>query len=114
MRRPRQTPFMITTQNAAAQLEALGNPTRLSLYRLLVRAGHEGLSVGQCQQRLEVAASTLSHHVKALVIVGLISQERDGTSLICRANYDRMNALVEFLVAECCVDSQCVSKQSAA
>lgn len=105
---------MLTTQDAAAQLEALGNPTRLSLYRLLVRAGHEGLSVGQCQQRLEIAASTLSHHVKALVIVGLISQERDGTSLICRANYDRMNALVAFLVAECCVDSQCGTAQSAA
>lgn len=105
---------MLATQDAAAQLEALGNPTRLSLYRLLVRAGHAGLPVGQCQQRLEIAASTLSHHVKALVIVGLITQERDGTSLICRANYDRMNALVAFLVAECCVDSQCVSTQSAA
>lgn len=105
---------MLTTQDAAAQLEALGNPTRLSLYRLLVRAGHAGLPVGQCQQRLKVAASTLSHHVKSLVIVGLVSQERDGTSLICRANYDRMNALVAFLVAECCADSQCVSTQSAA
>lgn len=105
---------MLTTQDAAARLEALGNPTRLSLYRLLVRAGHAGLSVGQCQQRLEIAASTLSHHVKALVIVGLISQERDGTSLICRANYDRMNALVAFLVAECCVDSECAIAQSAA
>jgi DNA-binding transcriptional ArsR family regulator len=105
---------MLTTQDAAAQLEALGNPTRLSLYRLLVRAGHEGLSVGQCQQRLEIAASTLSHHVKALVIVGLISQERDGTSLICHANYDRMNALIAFLVSECCVDSQCGTAQSAA
>jgi len=75
---------MMNTQDAAAKLEALGNPTRLSLYRLLVRAGHSGLSVGQCQQRLEIAASTLSHHLKALVIIGLVSQERDGTTLICR------------------------------
>jgi len=114
MRSSRQIPPMLTTHNAAAQLEALGNPTRLSLYRLLVRAGHEGLSVGQCQRRLEVAASTLSHHVKVLVIVGLVSQERDGTTLICRASFDRMNELVQFLVAECCADAGCASEQSAA
>lgn len=105
---------MMNTQDAAAKLEALGNPTRLSLYRLLVRAGHSGLSVGQCQQRLEIAASTLSHHLKTLIIVGLVSQERDGTTLICRANFDRMNELVQFLVAECCADAACTSEQSAA
>ncbi len=105
---------MMNTPDAAAKLEALGNPTRLSLYRLLVRAGHGGLSVGQCQQRLEIAASTLSHHLKTLIIVGLVSQERDGTTLICRANFDRMNELVAFLVAECCADSNCASDQSAA
>ncbi|SFJ32403.1 transcriptional regulator, ArsR family [Bosea sp. OK403] len=97
----------MNTQDAAARLEALGNPTRLSLFRLLVRAGHDGLSVGQCQQRLEIAASTLSHHLKTLIIVGLVSQERDGTTLICRANFDLMNALLQFLVAECCVESRC-------
>jgi ArsR family transcriptional regulator len=97
----------MNTQDVAARLEALGNPTRLSLFRLLVRAGHDGLSVGQCQQRLEIAASTLSHHLKTLIIVGLVSQERDGTTLICRANFDLMNALLQFLVAECCVESRC-------
>jgi ArsR family transcriptional regulator, arsenate/arsenite/antimonite-responsive transcriptional repressor len=106
--------FMMNTPDAAAKLEALGNPTRLELYRLLVRAGHSGLSVGQCQQRLEIAASTLSHHLKTLIIVGLVSQERDGTTLICRANFDRMNELVQFLVAECCADAGCASGQSAA
>jgi DNA-binding transcriptional ArsR family regulator len=107
-------PIMMDTQDAAAKLEALGNPTRLSLYRLLVRAGHPGLSVGQCQQRLEIAASTLSHHLKALIIVGLVSQERDGTTLICRANFDRMSELVQFLIAECCADAGCASEQTAA
>lgn len=95
--------------DAAAKLEALGNPTRLALYRLLVRAGHSGLSVGQCQQRLQIAASTLSHHLKSLIIVGLVSQERDGTTLICRANFEMMGELVDFLVAECCAESQCRS-----
>lgn len=94
-------------EDAAAGLEALGNPTRLAIYRLLVRAGRDGLAVGQLQQRLQVAASTLSHHLKALVIVDLISQERMGTTLICRANYDIMQALTEFLVKECCADAAC-------
>jgi ArsR family transcriptional regulator, arsenate/arsenite/antimonite-responsive transcriptional repressor len=92
----------LTTADAAACLEALGNPTRLSIYRLLVCAGPDGLPVGGIQARLQMAASTLSHHVKMLVTVGLVDQERDGTTLICRSNYDLMHGLVGFLVAECC------------
>lgn len=90
---------------AAARLEALGNPTRLRIYRSLVRVGHAGLSVGKLQAGLDIAGSTLSHHIKALAIVGLIAQERQGTTLICRANYEMMRGLVDFLVAECCVDA---------
>jgi len=63
---------------AAARLEALGNPTRLQIYRALVRAGEAGLPVGKLQSKLDVAPSTLSHHVKALLTVGLIAQERAG------------------------------------
>ena len=95
--------------DAASRLEALGNPTRLRIYRMLVRAGEPGLSVGKLQGRLSIAASTLSHHLKTLIIVGLISQERDGTTLICRANYPAMRGLVEFLVAECCSEEDCAA-----
>lgn len=91
-------------KDQAARLEALGNPTRLEIYRLLVRAGETGLSVGRIQSKLDMAASTLSHHLKSLVIVGLVRQDRDGTTLMCRANFPVMQALVAFLVAECCVD----------
>src|SRR5262245_25480735 len=90
--------------DAAARLEALGNPTRLRVYRLLVRAGDSGLPVGKLQDRLDIAASTLSYHLKTLVTVGLVSQEREATTLICRANYPVMHALVAFLVDECCVE----------
>ena len=90
--------------DAAAQLEALGNPTRLSIYRTLVRAGEGGLSVGRLQQKIGAAASTLSHHLQKLIQVGLVSQERHGTTLICRANYQEMQALVGFLVDQCCAD----------
>ncbi len=89
---------------AASQLESLGNPTRLRLYRLLVRAGHNGLPVGALQQRLEIPASTLSHHCRKLVETDLVTQERQGTTLICRANYPTMNALIGYLSDECCAD----------
>ncbi|MBL8571703.1 MAG: helix-turn-helix transcriptional regulator [Phreatobacter sp.] len=91
--------------DAAVRLEALGNPTRLRIYRSLVRAGHAGMAVGKLQASLELAGSTLSHHLKALVIVGLVAQERQATTLICRANYEMMRGIVDFLVAECCADA---------
>ena len=93
--------------DAAPRLEALGNPTRLQIYRALVRAGEAGMPVGKLQTKLNLAASTLSHHLKSLLAVGLISQERQATTLICRTNYDVMRGLVDFLVAECCADSAC-------
>jgi len=88
--------------DAATHLEALGNPTRLKIYRALIRAGGAGLAVGRLQEKLKIAPSTLSHHIKALVVVGLIDQVRDATTLVCHANYNVMRGLVEFLVAECC------------
>ncbi|TAJ83479.1 helix-turn-helix transcriptional regulator [Reyranella sp.] len=92
--------------DAAARLEALGNPTRLKIYRTLVRAGQEGLPVGRLQVKLDAAASTLSHHIKTLVIVGLVTQTRDGTTLVCRANYGLMRELLDYMVEECCADSE--------
>lgn len=90
--------------DAAARLEALGNPTRLKIYRTLVRAGDPGLAVGRLQDKLKIASSTLSHHIKALMVAGLIVQKREATTLVCHANYDVMRGLVDFLVAECCAD----------
>lgn len=91
--------------DAAAHLEALGNPTRLKIYRALVRAGETGMPVGKLQDRLKIAPSTLSHHIKTLVTVGLIAQVREATTLVCHANYSTMRDLVDFLVAECCADA---------
>ena len=92
---------------AARQLEALGNPSRLRIYRALVRAGHGGLAVGQVQDRVGLPASTLSHHLKRLVDQGLVRQERAGTSLICHAEYPAMNALLGFMTEECCAEQGC-------
>lgn len=89
---------------AATQLDSLGSPTRLRVYRTLVRAGHSGLAVGHLQERLGIPASTLSHHIRKLMDAGLVSQERKATTLTCRAEYPAMQALVGFLVDECCAD----------
>jgi DNA-binding transcriptional ArsR family regulator len=99
---------------AARQLESLGSPVRLKLYRALVRAGEEGLPVGALQAKLGIAASTLSHHLKVLREAGLISQERQATTLICHASYPAMNALVGYLVDECCMDAACGAAGKAA
>ena len=93
--------------DAAARLEALGNPTRLRIYRSLVRAGKEGMAVGKLQERLDVAASTLSHHLKALIVVGLVTQTREKTTLICHANYELMRGLIEYMLSECCAEGTC-------
>ncbi len=101
-------------EDAAARLEALGNPTRLKIYRALVRAGDAGMVVGKLQSKLDIAASTLSHHLKALVTVDLVTQERQNTSLICRANYPAMRGLTDFLVEECCAETACAAPSKVA
>ena len=100
---------------AASRLDTLGNPTRLKIYRALVRAGQAGMPVGRLQEKLRVAPSTLSHHIKSLASVGLISQVREATTLVCHAEYNTMQGLVDFLVEECCADEVgCAETKSAA
>ena len=89
----------------AARLEALGNPTRLEIYRHLVRAGADGLTVGDLHERTGVPRSTLSHHLHKLIAVDLVNQERQGTTLICRADFAVMHRTMGFLERECCVEA---------
>src|SRR5918993_4360855 len=99
-------------EQAAKQLEALGNPTRLQVYRTLVRAGRNGLAVSRVQEKLGIPASTLSHHLHRLILTGLVTQERQATTLICRANYPAMDALLGFMTRECCADEGCAQASS--
>ena len=87
---------------AARSLSALGHEARLSVFRLLVRAGEEGLNVGDIGLHLEIPPSTLAHHLSALVDVGLVRQKRFGREIRNYANYDQMTGLVDFLTRECC------------
>ncbi len=93
-------------EKVATQLEALGAPTRLALYRRLVRAGDQGRSVGSLQADLQLPRSTLSHHLHRLISAGLVTQERQATTLICRANYLAMDQMIDFLQEECCIESR--------
>ena len=62
------------------------------------------MPVGRLQERLKIAPSTLSHHIKALVVVASSPRYARRTTLICHANYDVMRGLIDFLVAECCAE----------
>jgi DNA-binding transcriptional ArsR family regulator len=89
-------------QDAADQLAELGHATRLGVYRVLVKAGDDGLPVSEIMQQLEIPASTLSHHISRLTRVGLIKQVRQGRVLRCYAQYREMAKLMRFLTKECC------------
>lgn len=94
---------MSLNSDTARSLAALGHDTRLAIFRLLVRAGEEGLNVGEIGEHLDMPASTLAHHLGALVDAGLVIQERRGRAVVNRADYEAMNRTVTFLTSECCV-----------
>jgi DNA-binding transcriptional ArsR family regulator len=86
----------------ADSLAALGHEARLEIFRLLVKAGRDGLTVGQIGAHLGMAASTLAHHLRTLVDAGLVIQSKIGREVLNKANYDRMSEVVHFLTDQCC------------
>ena len=91
--------------DAAIAMDALGHEVRLECYRALVRAGRPGLSVADIQARLGgVPRSTLAHHLGKLVDAGLVEQRKQRSSVVSTVRFERMDALVRYLTAECCVD----------
>lgn len=91
---------------AANILAKIGNPTRLKIVRLLVRAGNDGLPVGQIQKKLGIPGSTLTHHIGHLKNAGLVSQRREQATLYCTVDYALIRELVDYLTDECCADEQ--------
>lgn len=91
----------------ANTLKELGHPTRLTIFKLLVKAGHTGLPVGNLQENLNIPNSTLSHHISKLVSVELIKQQREGRVLYCIPQYDNLNKILSFLKDECCINNIC-------
>jgi ArsR family transcriptional regulator len=91
----------------AKRLAELGNITRLSVFRYLVKTGPEGAPVGQIQKEIGIPASTLSHHINRLVSVGLIKQVRDSRILHCIPQFEVLDEVIKFLLFECCTGEQC-------
>ena len=86
----------------AGVLASLGHEARLSVYRVLVRAGSAGVNVKTIADHLDLPPSTLAHHLRALVQAGLVIQERQGRETICKPNFDAVEKVMSFLNKECC------------
>ena len=97
---------MVTLQEAAEGFAAVGSEPRLDVLLSLVRAGPAGLSVGGIQERTGLPASTLAHHLRFLATAGLIEQEKEGRVVRSRAAFARIETLADFLLRECCSESQ--------
>jgi ArsR family transcriptional regulator, arsenate/arsenite/antimonite-responsive transcriptional repressor len=89
-------------QVAADALAALGNRTRLRIFKLLVRAGPEGTNIGAIQRMLGIPPTTLGHHLGTLAAAGLVRQERRGREVICTANYKAVFQVLDYVKEECC------------
>ena len=93
--------------SAIDALGALAQEHRLALFRLLVQAGGRGMAAGAIAEALGVPNSSLSFHLAQLRAAGLIEQERQHRTIIYRANYPAMNALVAYLMENCCAGADC-------
>lgn len=92
---------------ALAALGSLAQAARLEIYRLLVRAGPEGMPAGEIGQALEIPASSLSFHLAHLARSEMVTQERRSRHVIYRADLGAMNRLVEYLLEDCCGGKAC-------
>jgi ArsR family transcriptional regulator, arsenate/arsenite/antimonite-responsive transcriptional repressor len=90
-----------------AALAALAQDTRLDIYRVLVQAGEDGLPAGRIGERLDLASPTLSFHLAQLKHAGLVTQRRDGRSIIYAAHYPAMSGLLGYLTENCCGGAAC-------
>src|ERR1700759_3489255 len=90
------------TTDAVTALAALAQENRLEIFRLLVRAGPDGMAAGQVAENLGLAPNTLTFHFDRLRGAGLVTVRRDGRSMIYAARFETMNALLGFLTENCC------------
>ncbi|MDR3426463.1 MULTISPECIES: ArsR/SmtB family transcription factor [Silvimonas] len=94
-------------KTAVQSLAALAQETRLTIFRLLVGAGPDGLAAGRIAETLGLAGATLSFHLKELSRAGLISSRQESRFVYYSANYAAMNELLAFLTENCCGGAPC-------
>ncbi len=87
---------------AVKRLSALAQESRLAIFRLLVKAGPEGLAAGEIARALKITPNTLSAHLSLLSNAGLVAGRRDGRSIIYAADYQSMSQLLVYLMEDCC------------
>jgi ArsR family transcriptional regulator, arsenate/arsenite/antimonite-responsive transcriptional repressor len=107
------TTLLFAESQAVKSLAALAQAQRLRAFRALVVAGTDGLTPSLMAEKLDIAASALSFHLKELVHSGLASVEPKGRNLIYRANFLQMNALLAYLTEHCCEGMPCEIKTNA-
>ena len=90
------------TKTAVTALAALAQETRLSIFRLLVRAGPEGVPAGRISEELEVPSATLSFHLKDLAHAGLVTPRQEGRFIYYSADFEGMAGLMSFITQNCC------------
>ena len=89
-------------EHHAGQLAALGHPLRLAILRKVVQGDPAGTPAGELQSRLDIPASTLSHHLKTLADSGLLSRRAEGTFLYYAPELAALKRLTDFLWENCC------------
>ncbi len=90
-----------------SQFNALGQEGRLEIFRLLVRAGPQGLCVDEIKRRVPMPGSTLSHHLDTLARSGLLSARRSGRFIYHAVDWNKTARLIRFLTEDCCADLHC-------
>lgn len=95
------------SEEVVIALTALAQASRLSVFRLLVQAGDEGMSAGRIAETLGIPPSSLSFHLKELHHAGLVKPRQEGRFVIYSAHYQRMNAVLGYLTDNCCGGKGC-------
>jgi len=88
--------------SAVQSLSALSHEGRLAVFRLLVKAGPEGMAAGDIARNLDTAPNTMSAQLLVLATAGLVHPRRDGRSIIYAVEFDRMSTLLQYLAKDCC------------
>lgn len=95
------------TKDVITALSALAQESRLAVFRLLVEAGPQGLAASRIAERVGLAPSSLSFHLKELTHAGLVTAVPQGRFVIYSANFFTMNAVLAFLTENCCGGNPC-------
>lgn len=95
------------TKSVVSALGALAQESRLNAFRLLVQTGPQGLAASKISEKLKIAPSSLSFHLKELSNAGLIEARQEGRFIIYSANFDTMNSVLSFLTENCCGGESC-------